>query len=246
MNPKHTPPLLRETLEHFGIESNDCTFEMLKECAKNLHASPPSQRVVSRWHDLLIEKLVRPEDSLLDLGCGDGELLARLSSKKGCWLQGVEWEEDEVNRCIERGIPVCHADLEKILPSIPDKSYTWAVLENTLFTLKRPLDVVREMLRVAEYSVVTFPNFAHWSVRFTFSLGGRMPVTKALPYKWYDTPNIHLCSITDFLDVVEEWHLEVLHSWVLVEGETVPFDPATEQNITGEQALFVIRKRSSE
>jgi methionine biosynthesis protein MetW len=186
---------------------------------------------------------VGAEDSLLDLGCGDGELLARLSAKKGCWVQGVEWEEDDANRCIERGIPVCHADLEKILPSIPDRSYTWAVLENTLFTLKRPLDVVREMLRIADRSVVTFPNFAHWSVRFTFSLGGRMPVTKALPYKWYDTPNIHLCSITDFLDVVAEWNLEILHSWVLVEGETVPFDPDTEQNITGEQALFVIRNR---
>ncbi len=231
----------RQILEHFGVDALDCSFEELKECAEHLSASKPTE-TVARWHDTIVQDLVKPDQSVIDLGCGDGELLARLSYGSNCWVQGVEADEGKVNRCIERGIPVCHGDLTEVMPLIPDGSYDWAILDNTLQTLNTPIRVLDEMLRISRRCIVSFPNFAHWSVRFTFSLGGRMPVTKSLPYKWYNTPNIHLCSITDFLDWMEQAHVHTLDAWVLVEGKVVPFNPNTDHNITGEQALFVFER----
>ena len=230
-----------QTLEHFGVKSNDCSFEKLKECALHLQADTPDKGV-ARWHDAIVQELVKPGESILDLGCGDGELLARLSYHCNCWVQGIEADEGKVNRCIERGVPVCHGDLSEITSLLPDKSYDWSVLENTLQTLRSPLQVLEEMLRVSRRSIVSFPNFAHWSIRFTFSLGGRMPVTKSLPYTWHNTPNIHLCSITDFLDWVQEAKVRILNSWVLVEGQVIPFQADSDHNITGEQAMFVIER----
>lgn len=228
-------------LEHFGVTRSDCSFDMLKECTCKYKADLPDKQV-RRWHAPIIQELVHPGDSLIDLGCGDGELLARLSYGCECWIQGVESNEKLVNRCIERGVPVCHADLADVIDLIPDNNYTWAILEDTLQTLEHPLDVLTKMLRIARHSIVSFPNFAHWSVRFTFSLGGRMPITKSLPNTWYNTPNIHLCSITDFLDWVAETGVRIENGWVLVEGEVVPFNPVFRHNITGEQALFVISR----
>lgn len=232
--------MFKQVLEHFGVKS-DCSFEILRQCAKHLTAEAPGKGI-TRWHDSIIRRLVKSGDSLIDLGCGNGELLANLAYHCKCWMQGIESDEELVNRCVERGLPVCHADVSDVLDVLPDKNYTWAVLEDTLQTLRQPLDVLQKMLRVAEHSIVSFPNFAHWSVRFTFSLGGRMPVTKSLPNKWYNTPNIHLCSITDFMDWVRQEKVRIIESWVLVEGKVVPFDSACGHNITGEQALFVIEK----
>ncbi|MBP5640175.1 MAG: methionine biosynthesis protein MetW [Victivallales bacterium] len=237
---KHKESYLK-TLEHFGVNGNDCTFESLKECALHLQADLP-EKGVARWHDTIVQNLIRPGQSVIDLGCGDGELLYMLSQKNNCWIQGIETDEVKVNHCIERGVPVCHGDLSEVMRLLPDNSYDWAVLENTIQTLRSPMQVLDEMLRISKHSIVSFPNFAHWSVRFTFSLGGRMPVTKSLPYKWYNTPNIHLCSITDFLDWVDETKIHILNAWVLVEGNVVPFTRDSDQNIMGEQALFVIEK----
>lgn len=231
-----------ETLSHFGVNTSDCTFSMLKHYAGQLSADKPDT-LVKRWHDPIIQKLVEPGNSIIDLGCGDGELLARIGYTKHCLLQGVERDENNVYRCIERGIPVCHADVSDFLDLIPDKSYTWSILEDTLQTLDHPLEILEKMLRISSYSIVSFPNFAHWSVRFTFSLGGRMPVTKSLPNKWFNTPNIHLCSINDFMDWVDEAGVKILHSWVLTEGNVEQYDKAKKHNITAEQALFVIEKK---
>ncbi len=228
-----------KTLEHYGVKS-DCSFEILRRCAETFQ--PDSASVSRHWHDPIIRHLVKSGDSLIDLGCGDGELMAQVSYNCKCWVQGIESDEQLVNRCVERGLPVCHADLADILDLLPDRNYTWAVLEDTLQTLHRPLDVLEKMLRVAERSIVSFPNFAHWSVRYTFSLGGRMPVTKSLPNTWYNTPNIHLCSITDFMDWVHKSSVIILEAWVLRDGHVERFDPASNHNITAEQALFVIQR----
>ena len=229
-------------LEHFGIKRNDSTFEQLKECALNLQADM-SDKAVAHWHDTIAHKLIQPGESVLDLGCGDGELLSILSKDHRCWVQGIESDEAKVNQCIERCVPVCHGDLTEIMRLLPDNSYDWTVLENTLQTLQEPIHTLEEMLRISRHSIVSFPNFAHWTVRFTFSLGGRMPVTRSLPYTWYNTPNIHLCSITDFLDWVAKANVRILDAWVLVEGKIVPFSRDSDQNITGEQALFVIERK---
>ena len=232
--------VFKRTMSNFGIEA-DCSFEMLRQCAM-MYASNPANTPVQRWHDDIIKRLVKCDDSLIDLGCGDGELMARLSYACKCWVQGIESNEELVNKCVERGLPVCHADIEDILDILPDKNYTWAVLEDTLQTLQNPLDVLEKMLRVADKSIVSFPNFAHWSVRFTFSLGGRMPVTKSLPNKWYNTPNIHLCSISDFQDWIRQYNVRILEAWVLINGEVREFDPSEGHNISAEQALFVLQR----
>jgi len=235
------PQFNRQILGHFGIDKSDCTFEELAQCARNLIADKPNV-TIRRWHDTVIRNLVKSGESIIDLGCGDGELLARISNSARCIVQGVESDEKQVYKCIERGLPVCHADIMDILPIIPDNSFTWAILEDTIQTLVKPMETLEQMLRIAENSIIAFPNFAHWSVRYTFSLGGRMPVTKALPYKWYNTPNIHLCSITDFLDWVESENVTITSSWALVEGEIVPFSRNENHNITAEQALFVVKR----
>lgn len=228
------------TLKYYGVRA-DCSFDILKDNAN--HFNPDRVKDVPvRWHDAIIQRMVKSGDSLIDLGCGDGELMAHISYNCRCWLQGIESNEELVNRCVERGLPVCHADLDDILDLLPDNNYTWAVLEDTLFTLNRPLDVLSKMLRVADKSIVTFPNFAHWSIRYTFSLGGRMPVTKAFPYTWYNTPNIHLCSITDFMDWIYQDGVKVLEAWVYKDGRVEKFDITSDHNITAEQALFVIQK----
>ena len=232
--------LFKRTLNNFGIEA-DCSFEMLRQCSM-MYDSTPADTPVQRWHDDIIKRLVKCDDSLIDLGCGDGELMARLSYECNCWLQGVEINEDLVNRCVERGLPVCHGDLSDILNVLPDKSYTWAVLEDTLFTLKAPLDVLNEMLRVADKCIVTFPNFAHWSVRFTFSLGGRMPVTKSLPHTWYNTPNIHLLTINDFFDFCKKRDIKIEKAIYCTKGRKKKSIFITTANFFSEEAIFLIRK----
>ena len=242
------PSGLGEFFRSLGVRSIDSTFDQLRDLANRQLSLGSSGHYEShapkRWEDSLIEGLVKTGDRVLDLGCGDGELLVRLVYRCGAEVQGIETNEDLVIRCIERGVPVCHDDLEQMLSILPDRSFDIAVMENTLQTLVHPLDALRGMLRVARIGVVSFPNFAHWSVRLTLGLGGRMPVTSSLPYTWYDTPNIHLCSINDFTDWVVADDVEVLESWVLVEGKVEKFN-GDDHNKTAEQAMFVIKGKDS-
>ncbi len=239
------PPGADVFLRKIGIKSLDSDFSSLRRQldealaqADDYLAPPPY-----RWEDGIIESLVSDGDSVLDLGCGDGELLFRLGANRLLRCQGVERDEQSVLRCLERGIPVYQGDLQRVLATIQDGSFTFAILERTLQTLPHPVETLREMLRVAKHCVVSFPNFAHWSVRLAVSLGGRMPVTGVLPYSWYDTPNIHLCSITDFLDWVSLEGVIVRNAWVLAKKEIVPFIPS-QHNITTEEALFVLERQA--
>ena len=233
--------LIKDTLALFGIYGNDCSFEQLGDCARKLSAEPPGGEAL-RWHDSIVQRLVQDGDSVIDFGCGDGELLFQLAKCRECWMQGIESDEESVSHCIERGIPVCHGDMMEIIDLIPDQSYTWGILEDTLTVLKNPVETLDKMLRVADACIISFPNFAHWSMRFTFSLGGRMPVTKSFPFKWYDTPNIHNCSINDFMDWIQAKKLDVMEAWVLVEGNVEKYDASKEHNVTASQALFVVRE----
>lgn len=239
-------PGIDSFLKKLGVSSQDSDFleiraqvERAIACDVDFSVPPPYH-----WEDVYIEREVFGGAHVIDLGCGDGELLVRLVNKCEASVQGVESDESSVLRSIERGIPVYHDDVEHVLRNIGDDAYDFAILENTLQTLEHPLRTLDGMLRIARTSVISFPNFAHWSVRLAFSVGGRMPVTSALPYTWYNTPNIHLCSITDFLDWVDSREVEIVSSYVLVEGQVLPFDRSRRgHNITGEQALFFIRKK---
>jgi len=146
----------------------------------------------------IVAALVGDGQRVLDLGCGDGALLENLIDERDCRGLGVERELDDFHACIGRGVPVTQGDLEEELSRIGAGDFDVAVLSLTLQAVRRPDQVLTEMKRVAPRLVVSLPNFAHWKLRAGLALKGRMPVTDALPYQWFDTPNIHLCTIHDF------------------------------------------------
>ncbi len=142
--------------------------------------------------------LVPLGSSVLDLGCGDGALLAHLRDSRACDVQGVELTPEGVSATVKRGIPVIQADLDAGLRDLADGSYDVVVLSHTLQVVRNPRLVFRELVRVGRLGIVSFPNFGHWRARVRLAVRGRMPVSAALPYAWYDTPNIHLTTVADF------------------------------------------------
>ena len=146
-----------------------------------------------------IVALIERGSRVLDLGCGDGQLLARLAAEKQARGRGVDIQEDMVRACIARGISVFQGNLDEGLKDFATGSYDYVILNQTLQATHQPVLVVSEMLRVGRRAIVAFPNFGHLPVRLQLLLRGRMPVTPELPYQWYDTPNIHLCTRRDFV-----------------------------------------------
>lgn len=151
----------------------------------------------------IVADLVGARARVLDLGCGDGELLEHLIRERGCQGHGVERDPEKFHACIARGVPVTQGDLEQELLRTEDGAYDCAVLSLTLQATTRPDRVLERMGRVAPRMIVSLPNFGHWRLRIDLSAHGKMPVTRILPYAWYDTPNIHLCTLADFEQLVE-------------------------------------------
>ncbi|MBS3956021.1 MAG: methionine biosynthesis protein MetW [Clostridiales bacterium] len=150
----------------------------------------------------LISEMIPPESRVLDLGCGDGSLMAHLRDEKGCTVRGVDLSSPDIANALARGLSVVQIDLDEGLPGYRDDAFDFVVLSQTLQVVRRPAFVLREMLRVGRRGVVTFPNFGHWRVRGYLALRGRMPVSRSIPFTWYNTPNIHHTTITDFRDFV--------------------------------------------
>jgi methionine biosynthesis protein MetW len=150
----------------------------------------------------VVADLVPRGATVLDLGCGDGSLLEHLARERGCRGSGVEISDEGVHACLERGVPVVQGDIDDGLTTVADRHYDVVVLSQTLQRVRRPAFVMSEMIRVAPLAIVSFPNFAHWPLRLQLVLRGRMPVSRFLPYAWHETPNIHLCTIADFEDLV--------------------------------------------
>jgi methionine biosynthesis protein MetW len=146
----------------------------------------------------LIESLVPDGAKVLDLGCGDGELLAELIESKHCVGRGIEIDEQAVLQCVRRGVPVYHGDMLEGTTFYRDGQFDVVILSQTLQQAARPTDVIREMLRVGRRAIISFPNFGYWRVRLQLLLAGRMPRNPLLPYHWYNTPNVHLCTVKDF------------------------------------------------
>jgi methionine biosynthesis protein MetW len=164
---------------------------------------------MDRFDYRLIEEMVPEGATVLDLGCGDGELLAELVCDKHVRGSGVDLDPAAVEACVGKGLSVFHGDLDEGLADYLDGSIDVVILSFSLQQLRRPRLVVREMSRVGRLAIVSFPNFAHWSVRGQLLLQGRMPVSSELPYQWYETPNIHLCTVSDFRDLCRREGLRI-------------------------------------
>jgi homoserine O-acetyltransferase len=187
-----------------------------------------------------IEALIRPGSRVLDLGCGHGLLLSRLVTKKGVGGLGVEVEQDAICECIERGLRVVDLDIERELSCIRSDSYDYVVLSQTLQTLRHPHAVIREMLRIGRRCIVSFPNFVHWRSIGQMLLTGRTPVTEALPFRWYNSPNVRCLTIGDFDRFCAENRVRILQRIPLVVGKREPirFLP----RLRAEEAIFVISR----
>ncbi len=163
----------------------------------------------------VIEAWMKPQARVLDLGCGDGTLLARLRDRHQVSGYGVEIDIRKIIGCIEKGVPVIQADLDTGLRDFESDSVDFVVLSQTLQAMRYPHYLLREMLRVGQEAIVSFPNIGHWLARAQLGLGGQMPRTPSLPYNWYNTPNIHLHTLRDFESLCHEEGIELLERRVL-------------------------------
>jgi methionine biosynthesis protein MetW len=194
----------------------------------------------SRWQDDVIVREVQPGASVLDLGCGDGQLLERLQREQQVRGQGVEIDASAVLAATMRGVSVFQADLSEGLSWFPDKSFDIVVLEETLQTLARPRLMLGEMLRVGRRGIVSFPNFAHWRVIVDLVAHGRMPVTERLPYHWYDSDNIHPFTLQDLLDWITASNVRIVAGHSFADGSIRPLRP--EDNLHAEEVLVVLER----
>ncbi|HEY0959247.1 MAG TPA: methionine biosynthesis protein MetW [Novosphingobium sp.] len=176
---------------------------------------------------------------VLDVGCGDGTLLAALRDERGCNVHGMEIDPANVANCVEKGLSVIQGDADKDLAFYPDGAFDYAILSQTLQTTMRPDRVLEELLRVGRRAFVSFPNFAHWRVRLSLLWGGRMPVTRLLPVAWYETPNIHHMTVNDFRALVGERGIKVEQAWFLAGDKGT--SPAA-ANFRAEHAVFLLSR----
>jgi methionine biosynthesis protein MetW len=174
---------------------------------------------------------------VLDLGCGDGSLLAYLRASRGAFGYGIEIDDAGVLASIGNGVNVIQSDLESGLAGFDDRSFDSVILSQTLQAMRHTEEIVLEMLRVGREAIVTFPNFGHWSHRAQV-LRGRMPVSKNLPYQWYDTPNIHLCTMKDFEDLCVKAGARILDERVITSGRQINVLP----NLFGDLAVFRFKR----
>jgi methionine biosynthesis protein MetW len=197
--------------------------------------------ILDRYDYRLIEQMVPGGATVLDLGCGDGELLAALVRDKHVRGSGVEIDPAAVEACVGRGLSVFHGDLDEGLADYLDGSIDVVILSFSLQQLRRPRMLVREMARVGRLAIVSFPNFAHWSVRGQLFAAGRMPVSKELPYRWYETPNIHLCTVSDFRELCRLEGLQIIREAYLDRFDR-PARSLRRPNLTARIAVFAIAR----
>lgn len=186
----------------------------------------------------IIEKLIAPGSRVLDLGCGDGSLLHYLKSQKDVTGIGLEIDADNIERCIDKGVDVIEQNLDQGLDNFKDSSFDTVLLAQTIQALSKPEQLLDDMLRIGRYGIVTFPNFGNWKSRVYLASRGRMPVSKFMPYEWYDTPNIHFCTVKDFDALCREKDIRVLKRTVVDSEHQGNLAMRTWPNLLGEIAIY--------
>ncbi|GBQ63012.1 methionine biosynthesis protein MetW [Ameyamaea chiangmaiensis NBRC 103196] len=197
-----------------------------------------------RLDQRLIAEMIRPGTRVLDVGSGDGALIDHLYRNRDCDARGIEIDMRAVTQSIAHGLPVMHGDADHDLANYPDNSFDYVVLQRTLQAVEKPREVLRQMLRIGRFAIVSFPNFGHWQLRLKLLTTGRMPNTIVWNTPWYETPNIHPCTIRDFFALCAEEHY-VVQEWMAVDedGERAPWRRSRRfANLFGEQALFLLRR----
>jgi methionine biosynthesis protein MetW len=194
---------------------------------------------------VMVADMVAQGMRVLDVGCGDGELLQLLAERRGADARGIELSREGVNECVAKGLAVIQGDADTDLADYPDDAFDYVILSQTLQATRQPREVLEHMLRIGRRAIVSFPNFGHWRIRLQLLLGGRMPTTDNLPYTWYDTPNIHFCTIADFRDLCEAVGARMeravaLNAWGSPLRLTAPW---WFWNLFGEQAVFVLTRK---
>lgn len=206
--------------------------------------APNTQRQ-HRVDHLLIAEMVAQDSRVLDVGCGDGALLQLLADTKQVDGRGIEVSRERVNACVARGLSVIQGDADRDLDDYPDGAFDYAILSLTIQATRHPKTVLEHLLRIGRRAIVSFPNFGHWRVRSQLLITGRMPVNEHLPDAWYVSPNAHLCTIKDFVDLcrVVDARIEravAFNSWGQQLGTWIPL---TVHNMLGEKAVFMLTRK---
>ncbi|MCX7899322.1 MAG: methionine biosynthesis protein MetW [Methylocystis sp.] len=206
--------------------------------------SAETNSAAPRLDHAVIVDMVEPSTRVLDVGCGDGALLKLLAQQKNVDGRGVELSQQGVNDCVAKGLSVIQGDADTDLADYPDNGFDYVILSQTLQATRKPRAALANMLRIGRRAIVSFPNFGHWRVRATLALSGRMPVTGNLSYRWHDTPNIHLCTIRDFVELVDELGAHIEKGVALDRnGAPIRFNaPWWAWNLIGEQAVFLLER----
>jgi methionine biosynthesis protein MetW len=195
---------------------------------------------------LVVAGMVAANTRVLDIGCGDGALLRLLADERGVDARGIELSQRGVNDCVAKGLSVIQGDADTDLIDYPDDSFDYVILSQTLQATRNPKRVLEQMLRIGRRAIVSFPNFGHWRIRGQLIFRGRMPVTENLPLAWYETPNIHFCTIRDFVALVDEVDARIERA-VALDSSGAPMRvsaPWWVWNMFGEQAVFLLERQN--
>ena len=192
----------------------------------------------------VIADLIEKNTRVLDVGCADGILMEFLKDNKNIDIRGLEISKNKVQKCIEKGLTVIEGNAEFDLKQFPDKSFDYVILSQTLQAFLNPELVINELLRVGKKAIVTIPNFGYWKVRLHLLLKGTMPVTETLPDQWYDTPNLHMCTIKDFVYFVKSRNIKIFKSMALNETNTsiINNNNLGIKNLFSDLGIFLIEK----
>ena len=191
----------------------------------------------------IITNIIKKNSRVLDIGCADGTLLKTLKSKKNISGQGIEIDHTKVEICLKKGLSVVEGDANFEITNFPDYSFDYVVLSQTLQTVAKPKWLLNEILRIGKNAIISFPNFGHWLCRFQLFLKGKMPVTEDLKLSWYDTQNIHLCTVNDFLELLKDMQLQTKEIYGISRNKKIIQSNKSLLNIFAAHAVLLVTKK---